>query len=1023
MKNQLVIYAYTYPEHIDRPLVKGKIVVKIGDTTQGLDEGLTIDEAGKVRIDQQGNAAEAYKKVIIGTWGVDKSIIRRDYVLHNKLELQGRRPAYLDGKGQEWFELDGPYENIKGQIDNLITSFGISANQKLKLREEQKRVLKETNKIIKETDSDRVHIAWSLPPRFGKTTSALKQFAESGKKVMILPSAWLSSHTSFRDDSMAFADFDDMIYIETAKNPNYKKQIDEALQNNQKVIVSVSLFATDKRYFKPLKEIYNDDKFVVVDEGDHAAWTSKKRKILNYILDGKKHGKMILISMSGTNIARMVTGCDKLDGYVQSTYMALEKTQKDIVKRSYVKLQLDKTDKYVSDLTEEDYFSYNKLMANPNKSSNFIIERQKGLLGLSENKAYKNLNLYNVLGEDPNCIMEFVSGTKEQMDLFANIIRKASPDWRVEVLNSDYTSNKKAQDQIKTAIAEAKNQKLHGVWIISNTMGSRSFSIPQIQATLISYDNGGMDPTIQKMSRSLTPGKLWNDKIKKTGVIITMSIDSNRDHTATDILTTEAAVQSQITNQPLPKVIKTLLNNVSILTTDEYGNMVELKHTDLQAEMSETETLRKVAFAMSKPDNILKDESLLDEFMQLQIGRNKKKKESTQLPKAKNFISNKQKKLSLKKQKSIMNDVMKRIKLLCDSSSMVALESEGKTFNDCIKNFDKENFKKLFGIESKSVLKLLKSNVLPEKLLDIIVANTSELIKKGDYTEIHKLKTIGSFASMGVIENDKSKEVFMKHIKKDKDYLKKTYISLGTNMGYEVAALLELGVPKKQIAIEDSGLKKLWVNTNIKYYNKEEEVNKKFDKCIMNPPYGKNANLAIEMLSKAKEYADEIIAIMPKTLRKPSAFNRIHPVLHLVSDENNPDDTFIGRNGKSLTTCTQKWVVKKTHRPQILRRTKDEVEQYFEFTNDLNYADIALGRVGRGSIGLIYEKGKDYGRRNNYYDRSPASHYFIKVKDKKVVKQLQDLLPEFQKVSLNTVGNPSLSIDEIVSLYCERYVG
>ena len=177
MKNELVIYAYTYPEHIDRPLVKGKIVVKIGDTTQGLDEGLTIDEAGKVRIDQQGNAAEAYKKVIIGTWGVDKSVINRDYVLHNKLQLEGRRPAYLDGKGQEWFELDGPIENVKGQIDNLIKSFGISANQKLKLREEQKRVLKETNKIIKETDSDKVHIAWSIAPRGGKTTAALKAFA------------------------------------------------------------------------------------------------------------------------------------------------------------------------------------------------------------------------------------------------------------------------------------------------------------------------------------------------------------------------------------------------------------------------------------------------------------------------------------------------------------------------------------------------------------------------------------------------------------------------------------------------------------------------------------------------------------------------------------------------------------------------------------------------------------------------------------------------------------------------------
>ena len=907
MKNKeiLVIYAYTYPEHIERPKVKGKIVVKIGDTTQGLDEGLTIDEAGKVRIGQQGNAAEAYKKVVIGTWGVDKSVIRRDYVLHNKLELEGRRPAYLDGKGQEWFELDGSIENVKDQIDNLIKSFGISANQKLKLREEQKRVLKETNKIIKDTDSDRVHIAWSLPPRFGKTTSALKQFDESGKKVMILPSAWLSSHTSFRDDSMAFADFDDMVYIETANNPNYKQEIDEALKSNQRVIVSVSLFATDKRYFKPLKEIYNDDKFVVVDEGDHAAWTPKKRKILNYILDGKKHGKMILISMSGTNIARMVTGCDKLDGYVQSTYMALEQTQKDIVKRSYVKLQLDKTDKYVTDLTEEDYFSYNKLMANPNKSSNFIIERQKGLLGLSENKEYKNLNLYNVLGEDPNCIMEFVSGTKEQMDSFANIIRKASPNWRVEVLNSDYTSNKKAQDQIKTAIAEAKNQKLDGVWIISNTMGSRSFSISQIQATLISYDGGGMDPTIQKMSRSLTPGKLWNDKTKKTGVIITMSIDSNRDHTATDILTTEAAVQSQITNQPLPKVIKTLLNNVSILTTDEYGNMVELKHTDLQAEMTQTDTLRKVAFAMSNPDNILKDEILLDEFMNMKFGKKKNKKETAQLPKAKNFITNNQKKLSLKQQKSIMSDVVKRIKLLCDSTSMVAVESDGKTFKECLNNFDKDRFKKLFGIEPKSIIRLLDKNVLPEKLLDIIVSNTNNIIETGDINKFHELDTIGVYPQLGIVKSSE-KNLWLDKLKKIKDIKNKTIVSVGTNMGFEVAALLELGVPKDNITIIDKdGFSKLWKNAGIEYINKplEEMNDMKFDLCVGNPPFseGNTGKGGTSIYQNFAEWAlntcDKVMMITPGSFITGSKFESMRNELDkkgISNIEKIPLDTFSG---------------------------------------------------------------------------------------------------------------------------------
>lgn len=908
MKNKeiLVIYAYTYPEHIERPKVKGKIVVKIGDTTQGLDEGLTIDESGKVRIDQQGNAAEAYKKVIIGTWGVDKSVINRDFVLHNKLQLEGRRPAYLDGKGQEWFELDGSVENVKSQIDNLIKSFGISSNQKLKLREEQKRVLEETNKIIKETDSDKVSIVWSLPPRFGKTTSALKQFADSGKRVMILPSAWLSSHTSFRDDSESFADFDDMIYIETANNPNYKQTIDEALKSNKKVIVSVSLFATDKRYFKPLKEIYNDDKFVVVDEGDHAAWTSKKRKILNYILDGKKHGKMILISMSGTNIARMVTGSDKLDGYVQSTYMALEQTQKDIVKRSYVKLQLDKTDKYVADLTEEDYFSYNKVIANPNKSSNFIIERTKALVGLSENKSYKNLNLNTILGEDANCIMEFVNGTKEQMDAYANIIRnKVLKDWRVEVLNSDYTSNKKAQDQIKTAIAEAKNQKLDGVWIISNTMGSRSFSISEIQATLISYDGGGMDPTIQKMSRSLTPGKLWNGKTKQTGYIITMSIDSNRDQIATDILTTEAAVQSQITGQPLPKVIKTLLNNVSILSTDEYGNILELKHTDLQAEMSKTETLKKVAFAMCRPDNILKDEILLDEFMKMKFGKKKNKKETALLPKAKNFISTKQNKLSLKQKKSIMSDVVKRIKLLCDSSSMVAVESDGKTFKECLNNFDKDRFKQLFGIESKNIIRLLDKNVLPEKLLDIIVSNTNNIIETGDINTFHDLDTIGVYPQLGIVKSDE-KNLWLDKFKKIKDIKNKNIVSVGTNMGFEVAALLELGVPKDNITIIDKdGFSKLWKNAGIEYINKPlEEINDmKFDLCVGNPPFsegntGKGGTSIYQNFAEwALKNSDKVMMITPGSFMTGSKFESMRNELDkkgISNIEKIPLDTFSG---------------------------------------------------------------------------------------------------------------------------------
>ena len=840
-------YAYTYGPNIklaELGLTPG-LAVKFGETTKQ-----TVDK----RMKQQGGTNEGFEKVKLDEWELPIDKIYNDKTIHDIWIEQGRRPKkndeidkllQLNGKGKEWFYMPGKtIEEALAFINETIRSFDVSSNRPLDLREEQKRVLKETNKIIKETDSDKVHIAWSIAPRGGKTTAALKAFANSGKKVMLLPSAVLSSHTSFEDDSKAFSDFDDMVYIETHKKElkDYKKNIDEALKNNKKVIVSVSLFAKDKRFYKPLKEIYNDDKFVVIDEGDFAAWTPKKRKILNYILDGKKlGGKMIIISMSGTNIPRMVTGCDKLDGLVHVTYMGLEQTQKDIVKRSFAKLKLGNTDKYINELTENDYFSYKKLFANPHKSSNFIYRRQQGLLGRTENENYKGLDLNNLMSDVPRCIMEWVPGntTKVNMDKFAEQLRSAMPNWRVEVLNSDHTSNKEATTQIRKAINEAKLFKKDGVWIVSNTMGSRSFTIPEIQATIISYDKGDIYTTNQRMSRPLSPGQLWDGKIKQTGYIIEMSIDTNRTSKAIDILTTEAAIQSQITGQPLPAVLKTLLKNVSIFADDGHGNMAEILPKELESEMLETETLTKVAYAMSRPDNILKDEILLDEFLNMKFGKKKNKKETTLLPKAKNFISNKQKKLSLKQKKSIMNDVVKRIKLLCDSSSMVAVESDGKTFKECLNNFDKDRFKHLFGIEPKSIIRLLDKDVLPEKLLDIIISNTNNIIKSGNINKFHELDTIGVYPQLGIVKSSE-KSLWLKKLKNVKDIKNKKIVSVGTTMGHEVAALLELGVPKKNITIIDkNGFSKLWENAGIEYINKpiEEMKDMKFDLCVGNPPF------------------------------------------------------------------------------------------------------------------------------------------------------------------------------------------
>jgi len=870
-KDDLVLYGFTYQHHIDA-VKDGRaksIAVKFGDTRQGLDDGLSIDESGKVRISQQGGSAEAYEKIIIGTWGVSKDLISRDYEIHKIWKTQGLRPKDLDGKGTEWFYLGDTIDKVKDKINKTIISFGADSNTKLKLRKEQQRTLDEAFEIYNSTNSDRVDIIVNLPPRFGKTAWALSWFMKSGKKVMVLPSAWLSTHTSFEDDIKDFRDFNDIVYIKTDKNPDYDKQINKALSENKKVVVTVSLFAKDKDQFNNIRNIPNADKFVCVDEGDFGAWTSNKRDILEYLVSKQNTGKVCVMTMSGTNITRMVTGSKNIDGVVHSTYMELEKTEKNIVKRAAVKLELSDKDEYVKELTENDYFSYTKAMADPMKSKNFWSLFVKGLTGNTENLAYKNLNLSTMMGNTFDCGMMFVSGTNKNIKSLKDIIEKAIPNWKIIVVNGDYTSNNKAKDDVRKQIEWSKQENKDGVLILANTMGSRSFSISEIQASIIAYDKGGIDPTIQKLSRCLTPGKMLNGEIKETGYMVSCSMDSNRDSTMTKILTEEAAIQSNISNQPLPEIIKQLLNNVSILTTDEYGNKVELTHDDLIEEMSSSKTLSKVAFALSKPQNILDNQEMLDSFLSINVGKSKSnKKDNQQLPNTKNFISD-GKRPSKAEQDNILNQVMKKIEMLCNTSSMVAALAKGNTYRECLNNIDGDKFEKIFCIDKKYVIMALDNNILPEKLLDAVVASTSNVIESGDINKFHDLETIGEFPELGAVKSTE-KELWTDTLKPFN--LKNIKIaSLGTGFGKEVAALIDLSVPKENITVIDkSGFPQVWKASGINVIEKPiEEINDmKFDMIIANPPYVGKKQLHQKFFNKAVEMTKDggvVVFLQPAT--------------------------------------------------------------------------------------------------------------------------------------------------------------
>lgn len=170
--------------------------------------------------------------------------------------------------------------------------------------------------------------------------------------------------------------------------------------------------------------------------------------------------------------------------------------------------------------------SWTKFGANPLKAKGFFTRMLEAVfLGQG---GHDELNVDYQVEEIPNqrVAMMFIS-TKNNVSLntTAKIAQQTLPGFEVIALNgSAYyngtkISNKNAEGAVKDIVAKGRP-----VLILSRDMASRSFSIPEITELYLAYDRGSEGTTIQKMSRTLTPG----DK-NKIGRIFSLSFDPNRD--------------------------------------------------------------------------------------------------------------------------------------------------------------------------------------------------------------------------------------------------------------------------------------------------------------------------------------------------------------------------------------------------------------------------------------------------------------------------------------------------------------
>ena len=178
---------------------------------------------------------------------------------------------------------------------------------------------------------------------------------------------------------------------------------------------------------------------------------------------------------------------------------------------------------------------------------------------------------------------------------------------------------------------------------------------------------------------------------------------------------------------------------------------------------------------------------------------------------------------------------------------------------------------------------------------------------------------------------------------------------------------------------------------------------------IGNPPFGKNAGLAVKFFNRAAEFSDVIAFVIPRTFRKASIVNRLANEFHCVYDETVPDNSFIFNGAAYNVPCAaQIWQRRDKPRAKIITLKLEQIKAWFGLSNPKD-SDFAIQRVG-GRAGLI--------RTADRMNFSAESHYFIKAHDPRVLSVFRKV--NFDTVKFNTAGNPSVSPSELIELWVAK---
>ena len=250
--------------------------------------------------------------------------------------------------------------------------------------------------------------------------------------------------------------------------------------------------------------------------------------------------------------------------------------------------------------------SWSKFAANPMKSKGFFVRVLEALF--KGTGGHDELNVDSMIENwsgDSRVAMMFVNAHNKQMEMIDKIANESLNAYRVVTLSGGvkYNGKKVTQkncQQIVSEVVEQATKDNKSVLIISNIMGQRSFSIPEITELYLAYDRGEMGATLQKMSRTLTPGD-----INKTGRIFSLSFDPNRDDKF-DAMIIETAInlKKRKNMRSLAEALRSVLNTIDVFNCTKDGAVAMNKDTYLEAALARKAVSRVIGKTINMPTDI-----------------------------------------------------------------------------------------------------------------------------------------------------------------------------------------------------------------------------------------------------------------------------------------------------------------------------------------------------------------------------------------------------------------------------------